>query len=206
MNFLFLLVFIGAAIALLFTSPESFLTTLLDGASKGASLCVSLIATYAVWMGLMQVWQDSGVSRAVSKLLRPLAKKLFKTQDGETLDALCMNMSVNLLGISGAATPYGIKAARLLEQSPQAEYASAMLLVLNATSLQLLPTSLISVRAALHSAAPTDIVLPTLLTTLFTTVIGVLAVRIFLPPHRKKQPAPLFCATAKKYATRGAGV
>lgn len=206
MNTLFVAVFIGSALLLLCSSPQTFLSTLLDGASKSATLCLSLVASYAVWMGLMQLWQDSGVSRAVSRFLRPLAKKLFKTQDKETLDAVCMNMSVNLLGISGAATPYGIKAAQLLDKSPQAEYASAMLFVLNATSLQLLPTSLIAVRAALHSAAPTDIVLPTLLTTLFTTLVGGLFVRLFLPPVPEKQPAPIKQNRLQKPITRGAGI
>ena len=122
MNILFVTVFILSSIILLFISPDTFLSALLDGSSKSATLCLSLLATYSVWLGLMQVWEDSGVSRAVSRLLKPVAKKLFKTDDEETLNALAMNASVNLLGISGAATPYGIRAAQLLDRAPNAEH------------------------------------------------------------------------------------
>lgn len=203
MNVLFAIIFLIATLILLILSPESFLSTLLDGVSKSASLCVSLLATYAVWLGLMKVWEDSGVSRGVSRLLKPLAKKLFKTDDLQTLDAVCMNLSVNLLGISGAATPYGMKAAQLLDKSDEAEYASSMLFVLNATSIQLIPTSIIGVRVALHSASPMDILLPTLITTVFSTAVGVLLTRLLIPPKSKKKRARVGVRLQK---IRGAGI
>lgn len=187
MNILFATVFILSAVILLFISPDTFLSALLDGSSKSATLCLSLLATYSVWLGLMQVWEDSGVSRAVSRLLKPVAKKLFKTDDEETLNALAMNASVNLLGISGAATPYGIRAAQLLDNAPNAEHSSAMLFVINATSIQVLPTSIIAIRTALRSVAPADIVLPTLFTSLFSTLLGVALVYL-LVPIKKRTP------------------
>ena len=109
-----------------------------------------------------------------------------KTEDKAALDAVCMNLSVNLLGVSGAATPYGVKAAQLLDKSENAEYASAMFFVLNATSLQLLPTSLIAVRVSMHSLSPADIVLPTLFTTLFSTLLGGFLTWLFLRPKKRK--------------------
>ena len=202
MNALFSIVFLLSAAILFFLAPENFLSTLIDGASKSAALCFSLIATYAVWLGLMNVWKDSGVTRAVSRILHPIARLLFKTDDQETLDSVCMNASVNLLGISGAATAYGIKAAKLLDQSPEKEYDSCMLFVLNATSLQLLPTSIIGVRTALGSASPADIVLPTLIATLFSTLLGVVLVRL-LAPRKSKNPVSVRWEMGK---TRGAGI
>lgn len=187
MNILFSGVLLLCSIIILIQSPENFLAALLDGGSRAATLCVSLIATYSVWMGLIKVWEDSGVTRGVSKLLRPLAKKLFKTNDQAALDAVCMNLSVNLLGVSGAATPYGVKAAQLLDRSENAEYASAMFFVLNATSLQLLPTSLIAVRVSMHSLSPADIVFPTLLTTLFSTLLGGVLTWLLLRPKKRKK-------------------
>ena len=202
MNALFSIVFLLAAAILFFLSPENFLSSLIDGASKSAVLCFSLLSTYAVWLGLMNVWKDSGITHAVSRLLRPLARRLFKTDDRETLDAVCMNVSVNLLGISGAATAYGIQAANLLNKTDEAEYASCMLFVLNATSLQLLPTSIIGVRTALGSANPADIVLPTLIATLFSTLLGAVLVRLFVPPRHKK--ALCLCWETKEM--KGAGI
>ena len=84
-----------------------------------------------------------------------------------------MNLSVNLLGMGGAATPYGIKACQLLDKSERAEYSSAMFFVINATSIQLLPTAIVGVRASLGSVAPADIILPSILTNAFSTLLGI---------------------------------
>ena len=191
MNLIFSLVFLSSALVLLLLSPDRFLPALLDGATKSGTLCFSLLASYAVWLGLMRVWEDSGVSKKVSTLLRPLAKRLFLTEDEKTLDAVCMNLSVNLIGISGAATPYGIQSAQLLDKTENAEYASALFFVLNATSLQLIPTSIIGVRVALGSTAPALVVLPTLLTTAFSTLLGVLLTRLLIPVRRARS-TPFF--------------
>ena len=197
MNIIFSAVFIISALILMLVSPNEFLSTLLGGATKSATLCVSLLSTYAVWLGLMRVWEDSGVSRRLSKALTPFCSKLFATQNEEALNAACMNLSVNLLGISGAATPYGVRAANLLNNSKQADYALCMLFVLNATSLQLIPTSMIGVRTALGSNAPADIVLPTIIASVASTFLGVALVRLFF---YKKHPT-VYALNCK---TRGA--
>lgn len=187
MNAIFLFLFIVCGSAVLFTDPELFLTTVLDGASSAASLCIALLASYAVWLGLMQVWEESGLTRRVSRLVKPLAKKLFHTDDERTLATVSMNLAANLLGIGSAATPYGIEAVKLLDKSPRAEYASCMFFALNATSIQLIPTSVVGVRAALGSGAPTDIILPTILTTALTTLLACTLVWLFIgKPFTKK--------------------
>lgn len=201
MNTLFTLVFLACAFLLLCTSPDTFLAALLEGAGKGATVCLSLVATYSVWLGLMRVWEDSGLARGISKLLKPLSKRLFKTEDEEALQAISMNLSVNLLGISGAATPYGIQAANLLDKTENAEYSSAMLFVLNATSIQLIPTAIIGVRVALHSANPTDVIVPTFLATLLSTVLGVCLTKAFIKPVRGLAPNPLL-RKAREAGTR----
>ena len=185
MNTIFTVIFLVCTFLLLCASPENFLSAMLDGASRAATLSLSLIATYSVWMGLMRVWEHSGVSRGVSRLLKPLARRILQTDDEEALSAACMNLSVNVLGISGAATPYGVRTAQLLDRTENAEFSSAMFFVLNATSLQLLPTSLVAVRVAMKSDAPTDIILPTLITSAFSTALGVLLVLAFIKPKRK---------------------
>lgn len=202
MNVLFFLVFTVSAVYFLFTDPNSLIAVMLDGASASATLCVSLVSTYAIWMGLIRLWEDSGVSRAIAKLVKPVARRLLKTDDEETLSAVSMNLSVNLLGISGAGTPYGIQSARLLDKSEHAEFSSAMFFVLNATSLQLLPASIVAVRTSLKSTAPYDIILPTLLTTCFSTLLGVALVFAFLRPKKARKTDPFFLKTSKM---KGAG-
>ena len=200
------MIFLVCTFLLLCAAPEIFLSAMLDGASRAAALSVSLIATYSVWMGLMRVWENSGVSRGVSRLLKPLARRILRTDDEEALSAACMNLSVNVLGISGAATPYGVRTAQLLDRTENAEFSSAMFFVLNATSLQLLPTSLVAVRVAMGSGAPTDIILPTFITSVFSTALGVLLVLTFIKPKKtavfKEKPRRVW---GKKRKTAGAG-
>ncbi len=188
MNTLFSFLLIVCAFFILCHDPNGFLEAMLEGGSKAATTCVALVATYSVWMGLMKVWEDSGLARGVAKLVKPIARKLLKTEDENALTAASMNLSVNLLGISGAGTPYGVSAANLLDKTERAEYASAMFFVLNATSLQLFPASIIAVRMAMGSAAPTDILLPTFFTTVFSTVVGVALTTLFLYPKREPRP------------------
>ncbi len=203
MNILFTLLFLTASFLLLVKNPEGFLEAMLTGGSKAAATSFALIATYAVWLGLIRVWEDSGVARGVARLVRPLTKRLLKTEDEATLQAASMNFSVNLLGISGAATPYGITTAKLLDKSDQAEYASTLFFVLNATSLQLFPASMIAVRVATGSVSPTDILLPTLFTTAFSTLLSVALARVLVPP--KKLSAPQFSYTTTAQGKSGAG-
>ena len=203
MNAVFAAIFILSAAVLLVVDPSGFLPALLDGATRSATLSLSLLATYAAWLGLMKLWEESGVARGISKLLKPLCRKLFKTEDEEALSAIGMNLSANLLGIGGAATPY---AATLLDKSKNARYSSSMLFVINATSLQLIPTSVVAFRIAAGSASAADIILPTMLATAFSSVLGVLLVKLFIPAGKRKEKKKSLAATRlKKAKTQGAG-
>ena len=191
MNILFSVLFILSNLLLLCLSPKDFLPALLDGTSKSATLCISLIATYSVWLGLMEVWKKSGVTRKVSRLVKPLSKRLFKTDNDEILDAVCMNLSVNMLGVSGAGTPYGITACKLLDKTENAEYSSALFFVLNATSLQIIPTSVVGIRTALGSVSPADIILPTFLSSTLSTLLGFLLVKASISKKTENRYAVL---------------
>ena len=129
MNAIFFFLFFLGGTAVLFTDAELFLSTVLEGAGASASLCVSLLASYAVWLGLMQVWQESGVTKKLSNTLSPLLSRLFKTQNEATVSAISMNLATNMLGIGSASTPYGIEAVKGLASSPQAEYATSLFLL-----------------------------------------------------------------------------
>lgn len=203
MNILFSVLFILSNLLLLCLSPKDFLPALLDGTSKSATLCISLIATYSVWLGLMEVWKKSGVTRKVSRLVKPLSKRLFKTDNDEILDAVCMNLSVNMLGVSGAGTPYGITACKLLDKTENAEYSSALFFVLNATSLQIIPTSVVGIRTALGSVAPADIILPTFLSSTLSTLLGFFLVKALISQKNKRRIRGF---TLKKVKSKGAGI
>ncbi len=171
MNAIFAAIFAAAGAVFLFTDPDGFLPALLGGAEKAAALSLSLLSVYCVWLGFFKVLEKSGLSDKLARLFFPAAKKLFRTDDREAVFLASCNLSANLLGLPGAPTPLGIKATdRFLKENNR--FGADMLFVLNATSLQLLPTTVLALRTAAGSLSPADILLPTLLCTLFTTLFG----------------------------------
>lgn len=180
MNGVFFVIFLFSTAWFLIFSPDSFLPALLSGAERASSLCVFLLAVYAVWMGLLKTAEESGLHKNVASFLRPAVKKLFLTDDEEATSYLSMNLAANLLGVSGAATPYGIKAAKSLKDGTHARVSQAMLLVVNAAGVQLIPTTAISVLLSYQATNPYAVLLPTLLCSLFTAGTGILLVKIFI--------------------------
>lgn len=173
MNVIFTAVFMLSAIALAIFSPDNFLPTLLGGAESAFKMAVTLFTIYAVWSGLSALAEKSGLSEKIAKLLSPVAKRLFKTQDREVCTNLAMNLSCNLLGLGGASTPYAVKAIGGLEKQKNT-YAQKLLFVINATSIQLIPTTVIALRASAGSLSASDIFLPSLICTAVSTVSAVL--------------------------------
>ena len=93
---------------------------------------------------------------------------------------MSLNISANLLGMSGATTPMGIKSIQELEKHPNTQYAITMFFVINATSVQLIPSSVLALRTSLGSCSPADIILPTILATLLSSIIGIMLVKMFV--------------------------
>ena len=171
MNAIFTAVFISSMIALLICAPNSFLPALMDGGKNAVNMALTLFTVYAVWMGLSKLCEKSGISKGVAKALRPIARKIFKTDNFIATESLAMNISCNLLGLGGAATPYAVKAIGELEKEKNS-YAQKLLFVINATSIQILPTTVIALRAGAGSAAAADIFLPSLICTAVSTLLA----------------------------------
>jgi spore maturation protein A len=184
MNIVFTAVILISAVVMFFVNPSAFLPALLDGAEKSVKMAVTLFCIYAVWMGLSAVSETSGANGKTAKLLTPMCKKVFKTNDEEAAQNLAMNLSCNLLGLGGAATPFAVKAIRKLNQTGN-DYAQKFLFVLNATSVQVIPTTVIALRAANGSTHAADIVLPSFLSSLACTALA-LAVYILSERPWKK--------------------
>ena len=171
MNVIFPLIFLIAAAIFLISDPEGFLPALLTGGEKAATLSLALLASYCVWLGFFKVMEQSGLADNLARRLKRPLGALFRSSDGEALKCAGQNMAANFLGLPGAPTPLGIQATQKFLAAKNG-YAADMLFVLNATSLQLLPTTAIALRAAAGSASPADIFLPTLLATLASSLIG----------------------------------
>lgn len=179
MNKIWFVMVVGSICFLLWRDPSSVLDSMIDASGEAFSLCIELCAVYAVWLGVLELVEASGLSEKLAKLLHPLIKKLFKIDDKETEKMIALNMSANILGLGNASTPMGINAIKRLDDgSGVATNAMIMLIVLNATSLQLLPSTVIGLRSSAGSASPSDIILPTIIATFCTCLLGICLVKL----------------------------
>ena len=189
MNKIWLFMMIASLCVLLTTTPSNAMTEMISASAQALTLCIELCGVYAVWLGILELVDKSGLGQKLARLLRPVIKKLFKIDNEEIEKMIALNMSANMLGLGNAATPMGIKAMQALDdKSGIATPAMIMLIIINATSIQLLPNTVIGLRSSAGSANPADIILPTLLSTMVTTGIGISLVLLFnkLRERRKK--------------------
>lgn len=148
---------------------------LMDSGGQAVALMVEMLGTMTLWSGLMEQLDASGDLKRLGGLIRRGARRLFPgVKDEAAWSAAGMNIAANLLGLGNAATPAGIRAAELLSrQGEDGMRALALLLTLNNSGLQLIPTTVITLRSAAGSADPAGIWLPTLLSSGAATVTAV---------------------------------
>ena len=154
-----------------------------EGAQAAVELCVSIAGMLCLWTGVMEVMRRSGLAEGLSRLLRPVLSALFPQVSGDrgVMDSISANVSANLLGLGNAATPLGIEAVRWMERkSPgTASDAMCMLVVCNTASIQLIPTTVASVRAAAGSSSPFDILPAVWLASALSVGVGIAACKLF---------------------------
>ncbi len=151
-----------------------------EGVQQAVEFCLSVGGMICLWSGLMEVMRRSGLTARLSRLLRPVLLRLFPGAGAraETLDALSMNVSANLLGLGNAATAAGLRAAREMARAADGTVASdelCRLVVLNTASIQLLPVTIAAVRESAGAAVPYDILPAVWITSLCSVTAGLLA-------------------------------
>ena len=151
------------------------------GAAAAVDLCLSMAGVMCLWSGVMSIMKASGLMDGLSRLFRPILGRLLPRacQDPDTLAALSGNVSANLLGLGNAATPLGIRAARRMAQGcgGRASNELCTLVVLNTASIQLLPTTVAGVRAALGAESAFDILPAVWLASALSVAAGLLAAK-----------------------------
>lgn len=184
----FLIAFAVALVKLLFFGdvnvfPEIMGSTF-DMAKLGFEISLGLTGVMTLWLGLMKVGENGGVVRVMAKVVGPLFRKLFPEipKDHPVTGSIMMNLAANMLGLDNAATPLGLKAmTQLQELNPQKDTATnsmIMFLVLNTSGLTIIPISIMVYRAQLGAADPSDIFIPILLATFFSTMAGIISVAV----------------------------
>ena len=192
MNIIWTLTTIAALIALTVTNPQSVLTVCVDSGTQAFTTALGLVGVYCLWLGVFNIAEECHLVEKLSKCFEPLNKLLYGKITQVANNYISLNLASNLLGVGNAATPSAIEAIKETEQGEKLSRVGAMLFVVNATSVQLIPTTVIGLRASFNSASPADILLPNLISTLVTSVLGVALVFLFYgrAGKRKKVKTP----------------
>ncbi|HEX6333018.1 MAG TPA: nucleoside recognition domain-containing protein, partial [Flavisolibacter sp.] len=185
----FIMAFVAALVKLIGYNDvdifQKIVTATFDSAKTSAEIALGLIGIMALWLGIMKIGERGGMITIFAKAVRPFFSKLFPEvpRDHPAYGSILMNFSANMLGLDNAATPMGLKAMKELQEiNPDKETASnaqIMFLVLNASSLTLLPISIMAYRKEAGALDPSDIFIPILLATFFSTLTGLVAAALY---------------------------
>ena len=164
--------------------PQEAAGAITDGAASAVELCIFMAGTMSFWSGIMNIAQESGLIDNLSRKIRPVMRFLFPDVPPESaaFKYICVNMADNFMGLGWAATPAGLMAMSELKKihnvTNTASRAMCMLIAVNVSSVQLLPINIIIMRQKYLSAAPFDIVFPSIVATSISTFAAVAAVKI----------------------------
>ena len=185
----FLVAFVIAAVKLLFWGDYDVFPAMMDStfsSSKTAfEISLGLTGVLSLWMGVMKVGEKGGVVNVLARLLSPVFTKLFPDipKGHPVTGSIFMNIAANMLGLDNAATPLGLKAMEQMQElntkKDTASNPMIMFLVLNTSGLTLIPVSIMVYRAQMGAAQPTDIFIPILLATFFSTIMGIIVTSLF---------------------------
>ncbi len=169
------------AFSLVCGASRNLAAAAMDGAQAGITTAISMAGGLCLWTGFARLMEKSGASAVLARVLRPILKRIFPkaAEDCSAFGALCGNVTANLLGLGNAATPLGIEAAKGMKQGETATDELCRLVVLNTASIQLLPTTVAAVRAALGASAPFDILPAVWVTSLLSAGAGLTAAFLF---------------------------
>ena len=195
LNVIWLIFFFGAFVAcivqwLAFGDTQIFNKTIMgafDMSKTAFEIALGLTGILSLWLGIMKIGEKAGAVQILAKIVSPLFSRLFPEipKDHPVVGTMLMNVSANMLGLDNAATPMGLQAMKQLqelnpnEDKTVASNSQIMFLVLNASGLTLIPVSIMTYRAQMGAANPSDVFLPILLSTFFSTIAGIIAISFF---------------------------
>ena len=185
MNYIWIaIIFFSIIISLLNGTISGVSNSILTSGNTAVELCFSLLGTFCLWNGIMNVAEMSGLSQILSKIMSPILCKLFKGLDknSDAIMPISLNITSNLLGLSNAATPIGIEAMKKLSKdNKNKEIASnnmVLFVVMNSAALRLIPTTVAAIRSNHNSINPLEIILPSIITSICALTVGITMVKI----------------------------
>ena len=179
MSKIWIFMMIASLFVVLLTAPAQAIMLMMGASADGIQMCIEFLGIYAIWLGILQILDDTRLSHKLSQLLRKPIRWIFGPLDPETEKNVCLNVSSNILGLGSAATPFGIKAMQGMDKGDElATKSMIMLVVINSTGIQVLPTTVIGLRALAGSTSPSCIVWPTIISTFIPTMLGIFLVKM----------------------------
>lgn len=178
------LILFSVAMALLLGNLKALNDIFLKACDDAVFFTIGLAGIMAVWSGVMNIAKGAGLIDCISKIAMPLLKFLFpKEKNKDALSLMVMNMVMNMFGVGNSATVFGIKAMKTLDStngySKNASSTMCMFLVINMSSVQLIPLTIIKIRNDAGSLNSTDILIPTIIATSISTLVGILVCKWF---------------------------
>ena len=177
------LLIIGFVVGAFTGNLDAVTEAVLDNAKVAVELSLGMIGVMALWLGIMKIAEDSGLVEKLAKGITPLTKRLFPEvpEDHPAMGAVAMNIAANVLGLGNAATPFGIKAMEELQEindvKDTATDAMVMFLAINTSSVTLIPATTIGLITAAGGTNPTSIIGPTIIATLVSTIVAIIAAK-----------------------------
>lgn len=174
----------GIIIGMLTGKGDVLSKAIVSSTASAVELVVGLVGMMCLWCGIMKIAEKSGLTDKLANVLRPILKIIFKDagKNPKAIADITMNLTANMMGLSNAATPFGIKAMEDMQKNNNekdtASNDMALFLVLNAACIQFLPTTVISIRAAYNSENPAIIIVPAIIATGTAAILGVVYCKI----------------------------
>lgn len=171
---------------------EKINQSIFDSTSSAVQLTITFFGTICLWNGIMKIAQETSFTKKLTKILRPIINFLFPDciNNEKVKEEISMNIIANILGLGNAATPLGLKAMKTLQKENNKKDtispSMAMFIVINTASIQLIPTTVIAIRASLNSSNPTQIIFPIWGATFFAAICAIITTKIFIYIDKKK--------------------
>lgn len=189
------LIVIGVLVGIFTGNVQAVTDSAINSAGTAVTLSLELIGVMALWLGLMKIAEEAGMVRAMGKLMKPIMVKLFPEVpvDHPAMGSIVANMAANFFGLGNAATPLGIKAMQELQDlntnKDEASNSMVTFLAINTSSVTLISSSVIAYRVAAGSANATEVIAPTIVATIASTTVAIIACKILekLPKYRREK-------------------
>lgn len=181
----FSFIFVGITYGFISGNISAVNEEIITSAKKSLDIFINIFPVIVLWLGIMTIASDSGLLNKISNILYPILGKIFKDipKNHESLGYISSNIAANILGLGSAATPFGLKAMKSLQElndnKDTASHSMITFLLLNTSGLTLVPTTVISIRMLYKSINPTSIITSTILATLISTISAIILDKIF---------------------------